>query len=66
MPYFIKIDFREEGTLVAWHNRDQPQAWKLENMHTNISESRIRDVLIALADELDPLDAIEQESPDGI
>lgn len=24
MPYFIKIDFRKDGTLAALHSRDYP------------------------------------------
>jgi hypothetical protein len=56
MPLFIKIDFRKDGRLGAWWSHDDPFYWKNESMHTEIGETRIRDVLIALADEIDPAD----------
>ena len=55
MPLFIKIDFRINGRLGAWWSRDEPWQWNIGDMHTNVDESRIRDVLVALADEIDPV-----------
>lgn len=61
MPLFIKIDFRLNGRLGAWWSRDDPSTWKLETMVTNVNVSRIRDVLIAIADEIDPI--MESDAP---
>jgi hypothetical protein len=65
MPLFIKIDFRRNGRLGAWWSRDEITTWKWKEMSTLQDEGRIRDVLIGLADELDPVEevepAIEQE-----
>lgn len=62
MPLYIKIDFRKNGQLAAWWSRDEPYKWEIEQMNSTISETRIRDVLIALADDLDP---IEEPTPDS-
>lgn len=58
MPLFVKIDFRADGKLGAWWTRDE-NAW--HKTTTQIGETRVRDVLIALADEIDPEE--EQPSP---
>lgn len=55
MPYYIKIDFRFDGTLGAWHSRDEPSSYPASKLTTTISKTRVRDVLIALANELDPV-----------
>lgn len=58
MPLFIKVDFRENGTLGGWWTRNEVGFCKTT---TKISETRIRDVLIAVADEIDPI--IDKEGP---
>lgn len=57
MPYYIKIDFRSDGTLGAWHSRLEPEspAWNRLQLKSTTSKVRVRDVLIALADEIDPI-----------
>ena len=60
MPLFVKVDFRQDGRLGAWWTREEC-AW--HKITTQISETRVRDVLIALADELDPADKPDNPTP---
>lgn len=62
MPLWIQIDFRTNGQLGAWWSRDHPSGWTLPDMGTRVGETRVREVLIALANELDPLAEIEPET----
>ena len=57
MPFYIKIDFRKNARLGAWHSREIPDSveWNRLGLTTQIDEVRVRNVLIALADEIDPL-----------
>ena len=55
MPLFVKIDFRADGRLGAWWTRAPAfGGGDFSKTTTSIEETRIRDVFIALADELDP------------
>ena len=58
MPLYIKIDFRPDGHLGAWWTRDE---YGMNKATTDIDETRIRDVLIALADKIDPEDVIPDQ-----
>ena len=61
MTLFVKLDFRPDGKLGAWWTREEG-AWHKTN--TTIAETRIRKVLVALADEIDPEDIAEPQKPD--
>jgi len=54
MPLFVKVDFRGDGKLGAWWTRDTGYE-QFANTTTNISETRLRDTFIAVADEIDPI-----------
>jgi hypothetical protein len=61
MPLYIKIDFRRDARLGAWWARDSWDSWNGDKLPptvltTTIEETRVRDVLIAVADAIDPLD----------
>lgn len=60
MPLFIKIDFRGDGALGVWFTRDEGTFHKTT---TTIKETRIREALIALADEIDPVTPEEIQEP---
>jgi peptide subunit release factor 1 (eRF1) len=54
MPLYVKIDFRGDNSrLAAWHSREATAGWG--ELQSSISETRLRDVFIALADEIDPI-----------
>ncbi len=67
MPLYIKIDFRLDAGLGAWWSRSAELRW-IDNeestvRNTRIRETRIRDVLIAIADQIDPDDQDEPAAP---
>jgi hypothetical protein len=62
MPLYVQIDFRKDGRLGAWWSRDT----SFYGLNTPVSETRVRDVLISLADQLDPLESESEESEDEV
>ena len=58
MPLYIKIDFRVDSTLGAWWSRKPTSAWDDDKtptvLSTDVNETRIRNVLIAIANAIDP------------
>ena len=55
LPLYIKIDFRgDDNKLSAWVSRDDPYKISWSTLKSTISETRIRRVLIALANQIDP------------
>jgi hypothetical protein len=61
MPLYVKIDFREDGRLGAWWTREEHGFGR--HLNSIVAETRVRDVLVALADELDP---IAPPEPSGV
>jgi hypothetical protein len=55
MPLYVKIDFRSDGRLSGWYTRDLDWPNPFAKCHSTISETRVREVLIAIANEIDPL-----------
>lgn len=69
MPFYIKIDFRESGALGAWYGRDEPSDWWKSECKTirttTVNETRVRDVLLAIANQIDPVDELPETTPDS-
>jgi hypothetical protein len=59
MPLYLKIDFRTDGCLGVWWTRYENAFHKTTS---SVSATRIRQALIAVADEIDPEESPEPEN----